>query len=219
MHTSLKEEPYFTVGDVDFVYMGPTTEEGQELAIARLKPYKARIREMIDQGTVFLCTGNSFEIFEDYIEVAEEVPGKGGEGRHIEGIGLFKLHAVRRMMHRYNHLFLGTFQDQTHTTRELIGYKNEFSVTMGDNSHCYAFRGERGFGINPGTNLEGVRSHNFFGTYLIGPILITNPYFAKYLLSLAGVKDPHLAFEKEAMDAYEAKLKRFKDPDCEYSRS
>ena len=36
------------------------------------------------------------------------------------------------------------------------------------------------------------------------------------LLKKAGAGDVKLAFEKQAMDAYEAKLKQFKDPKIEY---
>lgn len=215
--TGLKDRPAFASGDVDFLYMGPSSEEGLELAAAALKPYRERLKELIDKGTVCLFTGNSFEILEEYTEVAEEVPGKDGEGRRIEGLGLFPFHAVRRMMHRYNTLYWGTFEDTDKATRDLIGFKTEFSYTYGDNSQCFAFQGKRGFGLNPDTAQEGIRVKNFLGTYLNGPVMINNPYFAKYLLKLAGVENPHLAFEEDMFKAYRQKLARFQDPSCVYS--
>ena len=56
---------------------------------------------------------------------------------------------------------------------------------------------------------EGIRLHNFFGTYLVGPILVMNPPFTKYLLRLLGAGDVPLAFEKENMEAYAQRKKDF----------
>ena len=53
---------------------------------------------------------------------------------------------------------------------------------------------------------EGIRINNFMATYVIGPLLILNPKFTKWLLKDIGVKKPKLAFEEEAMDAYEYRL-------------
>ena len=55
--------------------------------------------------------------------------------------------------------------------------------------------------MNPETKAEGLRRNHFFGTYSLGPYLILNPPFTKYLLRLLGLDDA-LAFEEEAMEAY-----------------
>ena len=214
--TSLNSEPRFVTEDVDFLYMGPTTEEGIELIVKRLMPHKERLKELVEKGKVFLMTGNAFEIFGKEIEIAEDIPGGKDQGRIIPCLGLFDYRSVRKMMHRYNTLYWGELTTEEGSTMDIIGFKAEFSYTYGDNSKNYAFKGHRGFGIHPDTQLEGFRFRNFFGTYLIGPILINNPMFAKYLLKLAGAGDVTLAFEKQAMDAYQAKLKQFKDPAIEY---
>ena len=65
-------------------------------------------------------------------------------------------------------------------------------------------------GLNKKCPFEGVRFRNFFGTYLLGPLLINNPPFTKYLLSRLGVENPILAFEKEVQAAYEKRLEDFK---------
>ena len=58
---------------------------------------------------------------------------------------------------------------------------------------------------------EGVRINNFMATYLLGPLLILNPPFAKYLLSLLG-ETGKLPYEDVAMEVYETRLSEFKDP-------
>ena len=54
------------------------------------------------------------------------------------------------------------------------------------------------------------------GTYVLGPILVFNPDFTKYLLRLLGVKEPKLAFEKEAVEAYNIRLKEFENPNIAF---
>ena len=99
--TSLKDTPAFVSGDVDMVYMGPMPEYAQELALEVLMPLKERIEELIEAGKVFLFTGNAFEIFGEYIE--------RDDGSLIDCLGIYEGHAVRRMMKRYNSLYLGKF--------------------------------------------------------------------------------------------------------------
>ena len=54
------------------------------------------------------------------------------------------------------------------------------------------------------------------GTYLLGPLFVTNPDFTKYVMELLGVKDPALPFEKDVYAAYEKKLKEFEKPETKY---
>lgn len=201
--TYLNDEPRFVSENINFIYMGPCPEREQELIIEKLRPYVERIKELISNDVVFLFTGNAFEIFGSYIET--------DEGRRIPCLNLYDGFAVRRLMNRHNSVFLGTIPDETGKNIEVIGFKSQFTHTYMDNSHGYCFKKIRGYGINPESAFEGIRMHNFFGTYLIGPLLILNPYLTKYLLYLAGAGSVQLRFEKEAIDAYETRLTEFHD--------
>ena len=44
---------------VDLIYLGAMTEKTQEKLITKLKDYKKRLKELIDNGTNFLFTGKS----------------------------------------------------------------------------------------------------------------------------------------------------------------
>ena len=63
IETKVNEVPYFVNHNVDMLYMGSASEAKQSMIIDRLKPYKDRIIELINQDKMFLLTGNSFEIF------------------------------------------------------------------------------------------------------------------------------------------------------------
>ena len=186
----------FTEEKIDLVYMGPMTERMQARVIERLRPLKEKIRAAIESGTVFLFTGNALEVFGDYIETED--------GGRIECLGLYRLFAKRDMMHRHNSDFEGTFEGET-----VMGFKTQFTMAYTPDESLGLFKKTKGVGLNPKAAWEGIRLHNFFGTYLVGPILVMNPPFTKYLLRLIGAGDVPLAFEKENMEAYAQRKKDF----------
>ena len=208
IHTGLTEAPRFVTEEIDLVYMGPMPESSQELAIEALRPHMEALRRRIDEGKVFLMTGNAFEIFGAYIE--------NEDGTRIPGLELFGGYAKRRMMNRFNGMFLGSMQDMDGQELKILGFKSQFTHFYGDTGVDFAFKRLRGKGLNPDAEGEGVRIKNFIGTYLIGPLLVVNPLFAVYIMKLCGVEDPHPAFEKVALEAYEVRLKEFTDPEHQY---
>ena len=199
VETNLKSEPCFATNDVGMIYLGATTEEGQEMIIERLLPYKNRLEELIDSGKVILCTGNAMEVFGEKI--------LSDDGTEITGLGIFKTTAKREMLNRYNSIFLGQMEGF-----EVVGFKSQFSHSYGDNSDGYVMKAVKGCGLNPETDREGIRRKNFIGTYVIGPILLLNPPFVRYLLSLMGT-EAEIVFEEDAMKAYEVRLNEYHRPD------
>jgi len=195
--TELGNKPYFVDKEVNLIYLGPMTEKTQEKVIEKLLPYKSRIEELIENNTVFLFTGNALEVLGNYIE--------NEDGTKIEALGIFDIYAKRDMLHRYFGAVLGDF-----TEIDIVGFKVTFSFAYGNNEKNYFVKVNKGIGINKQSKLEGIRKNNFIGTYLIGPILITNPLFTKYIINLLGIENSELKFEKEIMEAYEDRLKEFK---------
>jgi len=198
VRTSLKETPAFvTRDDVSLIYMGTMTERAQELVIAALLPHKGRIMQLILDGTPFLITGNALEIFGKYIEC--------DDGSKIDCLGIFGTYAVRRMMQRYNSLYIGKFGEI-----DIVGFKSQFTHSYGDAEPL--FETVRGDGLHPGTMAEGVRRNNFMATYVIGPLLILNPDLTVYILDLIGAKGCRPAYEEAAYDVFRTRLREFSDP-------
>lgn len=200
IETSFDKEPVFVKEEVRLIYLGPMTENMQERAINKLKNYKNRLQEVIDHNTVMLLTGNSLEIFGKYIEKEN--------GEKIEGLGIFPIYAKRDMMHRWNDMVLGKMKQQEDI--EIVGFKNQFTQSYGDNTANPFVLVEKGTGLDKESKLEGIHQNNCIATYLLGPILIVNPLFTKYLLNKMGVEHPTLAFETEVMEAYKKRLEEFK---------
>ena len=197
VETDLNEEPLFVREKVDMIYLGPMTERSQELVLERLRPHKERLWELINQNTLFLFTGNALELMGEYIIK--------DDGSRINCLGIFPLYAKRDMMHRHNSIFLGTFEGQP-----VMGFKSQFTMAYPKSKSLELFPVEKGVGLNKNCSFEGVRYGKFFGTYLLGPILLLNPPFTKYLLKCLGVENAHLALEQEVQAAYEKRLADFR---------
>lgn len=195
--------PTFVNDDVDMIYMGATTEKMQEMVIKKLMPYKDRIKELIEKDVIFLITSNALEVFGNYIEKED--------GSKIEALGLFDFYAKRNMMKRFNCLLRGHFEDIP-----VLGFKTQFTMAYSDDFKDYFIKVDRGTGMNPEVDTEGIKYKNFYGTYLVGPFLIVNPLFTKYLLIKLGVENPVLAHEDVIMDAYQQRMKEFMDPKVEF---
>lgn len=194
--TAFDEELIFTKEKVNFIYLGPMTEKMQEKVINKLKPYKERIKELIDENVVFLVTGNAVEIFGKYIE--------NEDGTKIEALDIFNIYAKRDMLHRHNSIFIGNWEDI-----KVVGFKSQFTFAYGNNENDYFAKVEKGIGLNKESKLEGIQKNNFIGTYLLGPILILNPMFTKKIIEKMGIEDVKLAFEEDTIAAYNQRLSEF----------
>lgn len=202
VYTELTDTPAFASENVDMVFIGSMTEGQQELVIEKLMPYKERINQLIESGVVFLAFGNSLEVFCDRIEDAE---------RTIPALGIFDLYAKRSMDKRYNSLILGEMEGF-----KTVGFKSQFSHLYGSNESSFLYKVIRGDGIHPGSQYEGIRRNNFMGTYTLGPFMLLNPDFTKYIFGLLGCPDTPLKYEESIRKAYEIRLKEFEDPNRIY---
>ncbi len=201
INTHLKEAPKFVSDDIDLVYMGCTTEKGQSLIRDAFRPYVNALMKRNEDGKLTLFTGNSFEIFGEYIE--------NEDGSRERMLGMLPIYAKRKMMNRYNSLYLGKIEDM-----EIIGFKSQFThvYVIAGNHLDPLFETTRGAGLSPEVTGEGVRIGNFMATYVLGPILVMNGPFNKYIQKLMGITNPSLVFEEAEMDVYNTRLAEFSEP-------
>lgn len=186
--TGFNEVPYFVNHKVDMIYMGSMMERYQEKIIEQLRPYKNKLSEMIEDGTFFLITGNALEIFGKSID-------------DIESLSIFDYHTKRDFSHHHNSCFLGNF-----ATMEIVGFKSLFSNST---MTKYPFiKVEKGYGWVD-SEFDGIKYNNFYGTYLIGPLLILNPLFTEYLLKEMNITY-ELKYKEALMQAYEIRLNEFR---------
>lgn len=196
IETALTETPAFATSKVDMIYLGSMTERMQEKVVEKLGVYKEELKRCIDDGIVVLFTGNAYELMGEYIE---------DDGRKIPCLGFFDYYAKRDMMNRHFSIILAEFESM-----ELVGFKDQFTMSYNNSDDSAFMKIVKGEGWHAGAAFEGVRKNNFFGTYLLGPFLIMNPDFTKYLMRLLGDENPQLVFNEAITAAYEKRLHEFK---------
>ncbi len=203
IYTSLNDKPAFLSGNINLVCLHSMSEQSQERIIDRLLQYKEEIKILLRKSnTKFFLTGNALELFGQYIERED--------GSKVEGLGIFSYYSKRHAPNRYNSLLKAKFKDMI-----LLGYTSRFSETYGIKDEETFLKVEVGAGSNEATKNEGIYSGNVIGTYMLGPVLVSNPDFALWFLKEIGSEVTNLPFEKDIRKAYDFKLKEFLKPELE----
>jgi len=206
VYTPLSAIPYFVDNQPDLLYIGSMSERTQRAVLAKLKPYKSRIQELINNGTPILATGNAGELFTNEIEYTTE-------GLTVEGLGFFDLTVKNDLFDRYNGKVIGDFENMV-----IVGFRSQFSFIFGDNSQNFFVKCRRGDGINRQSKFEGMRLNNLICTQILGPILPLNPLFTEYLIGLAGANNK-AAHREAAISAYEQRIREFSDPNVVFGNN
>ncbi|MGN0613428.1 MAG: hypothetical protein ACI4JB_05960 [Porcipelethomonas sp.] len=198
IETPLNGVPHFVSNPVSLVYMGPMTEKTQCEVVKRLLPYHERITELIEGGTPFLITGNAMEVFGR--QISDLRTGT------VKCLGIFDFTVTRDMLHRFSGLVVGNYENIIMT-----GFRAQFTKCELGNKEKPFINITKGVSMCDSGKVEGIVKNNFYGTYLLGPILILNPDFTKYILRKITGKEVAIAFEEEVVDAYRTRLAEFND--------
>lgn len=198
IYTKLTEEPYFVKHKVDMIYISNLRDSKIYDILNVLKKYKDKLKQMIEDNTIFLLTGNSLELFGSYIEE---------NNKKTKALEIFDYYVKKDFNIKYASWVKGKYKDM-----EIIGHRNQFSK-------CFNIKNKfidviEGTGSDIDSKVEGINYKNFYATYLLGPFLIMNPLFAKYIVNLMGIKE--MKYEKEAMEAYEKRMDYFHQENARY---
>ena len=198
VETPYGTEPAFVTRDVSAIVMGGMTEAHQELAASALKPYAARLAELADAGVPMLFTHSAAEILGTSFGTRD--------GGRQDGLGVLELSTRLDMPKRYLCSFVGTFDPADGTDpMTILGFKIQFTQMRGNAGTNPFAKVERGWGLAEGSTFEGIRRGGLIATWVIGPILASNPDFAAWFCRQITGADVRLAFEKEARVAYDVR--------------
>ncbi len=201
IETGLNDTPAFLTQEVDLCCMYSMSEQSQERILERLLPHKDAIHARLREGhTLFLFTGNAMELLGERI-VRED-------GTVVEALGMYSFESKRHAPRRFNTLLKGTFEDMV-----LLGYTSRFADQFGIEAADAFCSLTYGKGNDAEGTVEGIRRDRVIGTNMLGPLLVANPDFAKWLLRELGVAAPTLPYEAALYEAYETKRKEFERPD------
>lgn len=154
----------------DIVYLGEGSEYNQDLAREDILKYKDELNSYIESNKILIATGNSYELFGDKINDKDAL-----------GIFHFKSFYKSITTDVGDRLVNEEILDTDLIGSPIVGFVNRNSVN--DIKDGYLFKVRKGYGNDVKDKYEGVHYKNFYGTYLLGPLLIRNPYLLDYILS------------------------------------
>ena len=161
------------VGEVDLFYIGGGQDREQALVAHDLVGKASALREAVEAGAAFLAVCGGYQLLgRFYRDVA---------GDEQPGIDLLPLHTVAEKRRMIGDVLL----DCDWAGQTLAGFENHAGRTILDEGAEPLGRVVSGFGNDGRSGYEGCRYRRAYGTYLHGPLLPRNPWFADHVLSEA----------------------------------
>ncbi len=158
-------------GEVDLFYVGGGQDREQALVARDLLTKREALHEAVEAGAAFLAVCGGYQLLgRSYRDVA---------GADLPGIGLLPLETVAGERRMIGDVLL----DCAWAGETLAGFENHAGRTILDEGVEPLGRVVHGFGNDGASGFEGCRHKRVYGTYLHGPLLPRNPWFADLVLA------------------------------------
>lgn len=177
--------------NIDLLYVGCGTSNNQLMILKHINKYKKEIKEFIDNNKFVIATGNSIELFGKTID-------------NNKALGIFNYNSTKTDFRIVDEALFKCNLIKSN----VIGFQNQGSVIKDIDNNL--FEVIKGTGSYPKSKYEGYTYNNFYGTYLIGPILVRNPELLTYLMNKLikengknwKIKKINLKFEQKAFNNF-----------------
>ena len=163
-------------GEHDLLYVGGGQDREQALVAEDLVAKADGIRAAVDGGAGVLAVCGGYQLL-----------GRGYRDLHgidLPGVGLFPHETVAGETRMIGDVLLEC-ELEPGVKRTLAGFENHAGRTMLDPGAQPLGRVVAGFGNDGESGFEGCRVGRAVGTYLHGPLLPRNPWFADWVLRRA----------------------------------
>lgn len=187
--------------DADLYYIGGGQDRDQRLCALDLAEVKrAALHAVADRGGMILAVCGGYQLLGHSYQLGEE---------SLPGAGLVDLHTVRSDGPRLIGNVAIEVELEPGSRRVLAGFENHGGRTHLGTGASSLGRVLKGHGNNNEDGYEGVRRSNVIGTYLHGPLLPKNAWFADWLIATAlGLREPLPALDDTLEDAAHADARR-----------
>jgi CobQ-like glutamine amidotransferase family enzyme len=190
----------FDPAAADLIYIGGGQDRDQKLCAHDLATVKRDdVHSAASAGTVLLAVCGGYQLLGHSYQLGDET---------LPGVGLVDLETVRADGPRLIGNVAIEVELDPGERRVLAGFENH-----GGRSHLGAAATPlgaviKGHGNNGRDGAEGVRAHNVIGTYLHGPLLPKNAWFADWLIARAlRVSEPLAALDDRLEEAAHAEAR------------
>jgi lipid II isoglutaminyl synthase (glutamine-hydrolysing) len=160
----------------DLLYVGGGQDREQTLVAPDLAAKTEAVRTAHSRGVAVLAVCGGYQLL-----------GRGyraRDGSFLPGVGLFSHETVAGDVRMIGDVLLACELEPGHK-RQLAGFENHAGRTLLDPEAQALGRVVHGFGNDGASSFEGCRLGRAVGTYLHGPLLPRNPWFADWLLAQA----------------------------------
>ena len=185
---------YYSVGDnipfdeIDLLFIGEASDDNLDIIKNDILKRKKEVKKYIESDKFVFVAGQTLKLFGT---------------NSLEILGFTPIELENRIT--------GEFTVTTDLIEgKLIALYNQYSKVV--DAENYLFKFDTPF---DGEAYEGIKYKNFYGTYLMGPLLIRNPFFTEYLID-GLIKKSNLKkdgeyknkLDKQAYDYYFSHKKR-----------
>jgi lipid II isoglutaminyl synthase (glutamine-hydrolysing) len=181
----------------DLYYIGGGQDRDQKLCALDLAEVKRdALHAVARRGGVILAVCGGYQLLGHSYELGEET---------LPGVGLIDLRTVREDGPRLIGNIAIEVELEPGRRRVLAGFENHGGRTQLGPTATPLGRVLRGHGNNGRSGFEGVRAGNVIGTYMHGPLLPKNAWFADWLIATAlGLTAPLSALDDRLEEAAHA---------------
>jgi CobQ-like glutamine amidotransferase family enzyme len=163
-------------GEHDLLYIGGGQDREQALVAEDLEAKVDGIRTAVAGGGAVLAVCGGYQLLgRSYRDL---------HGANLQGIGLFPLETVAGETRMIGDVLLEC-ELEPGVRRTLAGFENHAGRTKLDQGAEPLGRVVAGFGNDGESGWEGCRMGRAVGTYLHGPLLPRNPWFADWVIAQA----------------------------------
>jgi CobQ-like glutamine amidotransferase family enzyme len=163
-------DPVPTAADVDLLYIGGGQDREQALVAVDLAAKGPALREAVEEGVAFLAVCGGYQLLGGFY--------RDRSGVELPGIGILPVHTIAGERRMIGDVLL----DCEWAGRTLAGFENHAGRTYLETGAEPLGRVIAGFGNDGESGYEGCRRLRAYGTYLHGPLLPRNGWFADRLL-------------------------------------
>lgn len=177
--------------DYDLIYLGNGSNNNLKIALEDIKKYKKELNKYIDNNGYVIATGNSYLLF-------------GNKVNEDDALGIFDYYAKSNERNAHECLM------KLINCKDIIGFQNRDYVVNINKNHL--FKVIDGIADNLKSDNEGYHENNFYGTSVIGPLLIRNPHFTNMIVKDILEKNNYVYHEDELKllnNAYNEYIKNF----------
>jgi CobQ-like glutamine amidotransferase family enzyme len=184
----------------DIYYIGGGQDRDQKLCAHDLAEHKRDdLHAAAARGAVILAVCGGYQLLGSSYQLGDET---------LPGVGLVDLQTVRAEGPRLIGNVAIEVELDPGVRRVLAGFENHGGRTLLGAGAEPLGRVLNGYGNNGRDGLEGVRAGHLIGTYLHGPLLPKNAWFADWLIATAlGLPSPLAPLSDELEDAAHAEAR------------